>query len=129
MTIESVIFDRLSTHAGLSALVSTRVYPGGKMPQNTEYPALTYGWVSSERISAMGSDTGIVRARLQVDVWAETYLSVRATAVQVRAALKRWSTTTGVTIDDIFMLNDLDLDEPLADLRHAAIDFELIYRE
>lgn len=131
MTIESVLYTRLTTHAGLSALTALRVYPN-VLPQNVSYPAISFRRVSSERPSAMGSDIGLVRARFQFDVWAESYdlaPGARTSAEQVRLALQRWSDAGPPVVQEVFFLNDLDLFEPQTALHHVALDFEVNYEE
>ena len=136
MTVEAEIFTRLKDFAGLSALVSDRIYPV-TMPQEVEMPAVSYRRVSAERISAMGVDTGLVRARFQVDCWSGehsdgtvgTFDEAKAVAKQVRLALQRWRNTSGTVVQDTFMKGEQDLHEHDTKTYHAALDFEIIYEE
>ena len=134
MTIETELYTRLTTHAGLSALIGTRAYPL-HLPQKPTLPAVTYHRVSAIRVSAMGADTGLVRPRFQIDVWAEEYITQGATtgarevAEQVRAALQRWSTSSGTIVQDSYFLNEVELFEPDTELVHIALDFEINYEE
>lgn len=128
MSVESVLFDRLTDFPALQALVSTRVYPV-VLKQKTTLPALSYSRVSAERASAMGVDTGNVRARFQVDVWASSYASARDVTEQVRLALERYRNIIGTVIEDIYFLNDVDLYEDETSIYHVALDFEVNYKE
>lgn len=128
MSVETEIFSRLSGFAGLSALVGTRIGPN-ILPQSTTYPAISYRRVSAERASAMGADPGNVRARFQVDVFAETYASARAVAEQVRQALQRWTNNSGTVIQGTYYLNEVDLYEDETQIHHLALDFEVNYLE
>ena len=131
MTIESVLYDRLTTHAGLAALTVLRIYPN-VLPQGATMPAISYRRVSAGRPSAMGSDIGIVRARFQFDVWANNYDEadgVRPIAEQVRQALQRWNTAGPPVVQEVFFLNETDLYEPQTGLHHVALDFEVNYEE
>lgn len=137
MTIEAVIFTRLSTFAGLSALVATRVYPVN-LPQDVAMPAISYRRINAARVSAMGVDTGLVRATFQFDCWSGghadgtggTFDEARAVADQVIAALKRWRNTSGTVVQDSFLTRDLDL-PPEEDGRtyHSEVEFEIFYEE
>ena len=127
MTIEAVLFTRLSTFAGLAALVSTRVYPLAA-PQNVVLPYLTYRRVSSVRTSAFGADTNNVTERFQIDVWAASFASARNVAEQVTLAMQRWRNTTGTVVDDTFIENQIDLYEPETDTFHIAVDTRTHYR-
>ena len=132
MSVEATLYTRLTTHAGLSALIAARVHPN-KLPQGVTLPAVSYRRVSAERVPAMGSDTGLVRARFQFDAWAAGYQAMLDVKEQLRAALERWSTTTGTVIQDIFYRNETDMfesaNEREAEVHHGALDFEIIYEE
>lgn len=123
--IEETLFTRLSTFAGLTALVGTRIYPL-IMPQGVVHPAVTYQRISSTRESCMVDDDGIVRSRFQVSVWANTFASARAIIDQVRQALQRWSTTG---VQDTFILAEYDLYDEEALIFGVALDAEVIYEE
>lgn len=103
---------RLTSHAGTSALIGSRVYPL-RLPQGPTYPAVRYQVIGAPRVHAMGADTGQVDARVQVDSYAETYAGAQALAEQVRLALSRWEGTAGgVVVDHVFLADQRDLDEP-----------------
>ncbi len=127
--VEEAIYSRLSTHAGVSALVGSRIYPS-LMPQNVTLPALTYIKVAGPRVSAMSIDTGVARPRFQVSCWSQTYSQAKALAAQVRAALQRWrGTESGVVIQASFMENEIDLYDNETELHHVALDFEISHEE
>jgi len=123
--IEQTLFTRLSTFAGLTALVATRIYPL-IMPQGVTHPAVTYQRISSTRESCMVDDDGIVRARFQVTTWAATFASARAVIDQVRLALQRWSTSG---VQDTYIIGEYDLYDEAALIFGAAIDAEVVYEE
>lgn len=129
---EEAVYARLTAHAGTAALVGARVYPL-KLPQTPTLPAVTYQRISATRESAMGSDTGITRARFQVTSHAASYSGVKALAEQVRQALQRYSGTSAtVTVHDCFLENEIDLfdqDDALAGHYPVAQDFIVIYGE
>lgn len=129
MSVEETLYTRLSGYAGLTALVSTRIYPNQKA-QDVALPAVSYRRVSSNRYSAMGIDAEVVKARFQVDVWASTYDSASAVRDQVRGALQRWRNSgTGSTVQDTFIISETDLFEDDTKQHHIAIDVEINYIE
>ncbi len=129
MSIESVLYDRLTGYAGLSALISTRLYPN-VAPQNVTVPFVTFRRVSAVRDSAFGADAGSVTARFQFDMYATTYSGVRAIAEQLRGALQRWTTTSGITVEDTFIVNELEtFDAEPALLHRAVTDIQIHYQE
>ena len=138
MSLEADIVTRLKAVAGVTALVgsgtSARIYPV-RLPQNVTYPAISYFRVSATRESAMGNDVGNVSARFQIDCWGSTYTSARQVCEAVRAALKRYRGSATVTIQDTFLLNEIELFEDDeegsldAKLFRVALDFDFKYLE
>lgn len=124
--IETTLFTRLSTFAGLMALIATRIYPI-IMPQGVTYPAVTYQRISTQpREIAMGEDPGIARARIQITSWGETFVSARTVADQVRLAMERY---TVAGIFDVYIIGEMDLYDPDALKFGVAIDCEVVHSE
>ena len=94
--IQEAIIARLAAVSGLTTLIGTqpnmRAYPR-LMPEAPTYPALTYTKVSEVRESAMGSDSGLVHARWQFDIWDTDRTRARNVAEQLRLALERYRGT------------------------------------
>lgn len=130
MTVEAAVFNLLSSDAGVSGVVSNRIYPV-KLPQDPTYPALTYFRVSALRHSVMGNDTGIAEKRVQVSSWAKLYSEVNNLAERVRDAMQRTrGTFAGVEILDIFMEGDgPEIWEDAVGAYQAITDCNVIYRE
>lgn len=126
MTIEEAIYSYLSTHAGLIALTSTRIYPMA-LPYNPIMPAVTYQRVSTAPLQMFGS-TAKTTARFQVTAWATTYLSAREVAAQIVTALDAYSGTMGgvggVACDWTWM-NSVDLIDPETKWTYCPVDFEV----
>lgn len=128
MSVETTLFNRLSTFGGLTALIGTapvRLFPV-IMPEGTTKPAVTYQRIYSDRTSCMVDDDGIVWARIQFTAWAETFVGAQAVKEQLRQALQRWSTSG---VQDIFIVGDYDLYDEAAYLHGAAIDAQVVYEE
>ena len=130
MTVEAAVFDLLSNDAGVSGVVSNRIYPV-KLPQDPTYPAVTYFRVSALRHSAMGKDTGLVEKRIQISSWAKLYSEVNDLADRVRDAMQRTrGVFSGVEILDIFMDGDgPEIWEDEVNVYQAITDCNVIYRE
>ena len=127
--IETALNARLKAHAGLSALVSTRVYPN-HAPQSPTYPLVIHSHDSTDRVSAMASDTGNVSSIHTVSAIAETYTAATAAAVQVLAALQRYSGTSDtVVIADAFVIDEDHSFDPDLDVWILDIDFLVWYSE
>lgn len=130
--LEEALRDVLVGTPAVTAIVGTdpgsRIYPLTRPPKSA-LPALTYGRVSTTRISSFASDTGLLRARIQVSVWAETMAAVWDLATVVIAALKRLTGSVGspaVAIDTVLLVNEgPDIYEPDASLYQRPLDFEV----
>lgn len=94
MVIETALYNYLSSYAGLSALVSSRIYPL-VMPQTPTLPVVVYQQVSGPRVHAMGNDPGIMDARYQFACWASAHDDAAAVAQQIRLAFENYSGTMG----------------------------------
>lgn len=129
MSLETVIYTRSQAHAGLSALISTRLY-FHELPQNATLPAVMYARVHSERPSCMGDDAGLARVRMQFDAYASTAKAARGVIEQLRDCFQRWSNTSGTVVQDTYVLSEADLG-PDPDTReyHSTIDFEFVHQE
>jgi hypothetical protein len=129
LSIESVLYDRLSGYSGLTALVSTRIYPN-VAPQNVTVPYITFRRVSSVRDSGFGTDLGTVTDRFQFDAFDTTYSGLRSIVEQLRAALQRWTTTGPPVVEGVFMENTQETFDAEPVLLHRAItDFRIHYQE
>lgn len=116
MNISRAIYTILSAHAGLTSLVSTKIYPV-TAPQQTEYPYLVFGLDSVEPINRQ---TGVAMAEyinLDVNVVSKKVDENESIAKEVRLALDRVTegiysgTKVGVTLFDDWngpALNDDD---------------------
>lgn len=94
LTLEAGLVYKLQNTAGLTALISTRVYLE-RIPQGATVPCLTYQRISTTRelTHDVSGSAGTARVRVQFDAWATTYLSAKAIADALRAALNGFKGT------------------------------------
>jgi len=128
---ESALVARAASH-GLGSLVGIspmRFYPN-TLPQKCTLPAICYQRLPGLRVRAMHADTGIVRARFWLHLYAADYDDVKALTAQVVAAFNRWSGTVAYT-DVLEMRTDDGQDAYEPDLRQhrVTIDLEMDYLE
>jgi hypothetical protein len=126
-TLDEGLYTYLSTFAGLTALVSTRVY-AFKLPQGATLPAVTFQRISTPRslthdTSGVGND--LARPRFQFDAWATTYSSAKAISDQIRAALngKKGTIATGVTINAAMVEDERPAFEPETNIYQISCDY------
>jgi hypothetical protein len=126
-TLDEGLYTYLSTFAGLTALVSTRVY-AFKLPQGATLPAVTFQRISSARSlthDTSGAGNDLARPRFQIDAWATTYSSAKAISDQIRAALngKRGTIATGVSINAALVEDERPAFEPETNIYQISCDY------
>jgi len=106
VAVEEDIYSALSGYAGLSALVSARIYPI-KAKQKPTYPLIVYRRISNNELNSLDGG-GKSNSRYQFSVYASSYTSARLVRDQIKLAMAA-SSLSNVLISDI----DLDFnDEP-----------------
>lgn len=96
ITIEEGLAYFLKNTAGITALVSTRIFPN-KLPQTTTLPAITFQRISTPRVHTHDTSGagGTAHPRIQIDVWGETYESCKDVTDAIRTALNGYKGTMG----------------------------------
>lgn len=87
MSVETDLYSTLAAAAGVTALVSTRIYPG-VAPENAALPYIVYSLTNTERLSTLLGSGDDARYQMQIDCVANTYTSGKAVAAAVVAALQ-----------------------------------------
>ncbi len=134
MTIEKALYTYLSTHAGLSTLIGTRIYPM-MIAQEAAMPAVAYQLIDDLPVHSGIADLIVHAARFQFSCWGggtSGYTNACAVAVQVKSALQDFSGVMGgaggVTVQRSFLEMTTDLfDENLVRCGRA-VDF-IIWHE
>ena len=137
--IDTAVRTRLAAVSAVYSLVGgttrPRIYPL-KLPQNPEFPAVTYQIISGRPEYHIDGVAGVAEIRLQVDCWAvdkdstSGYESSRALAEAVRGALSAYSGTVGdVVIQSCFLENRRTLYEDGAEIYRESLDFAVAYTE
>lgn len=84
-TIEEAVYSRLTTFAGLAALIGTRAYPL-VIPVDADLPAVAYQTISHNPKHSMTGPTGLSETRVQISTVADDYAEAKRVDGQVRAA-------------------------------------------
>lgn len=122
-SLEESVVDILTGHGGLAALVSDRVGPA-PLAQGSSLPAISYLRVSTLTVHAHSGNVGLLRTRLQFDVWAASAASASAVVAQLRDALEHYrGTVAGVRIDAALSLMDLQRYSPETGSYRRIVDF------
>lgn len=100
------------------------------LPQNAIFPAITYQVLNTTRLSAFGTDVGVVMEDVSIYVWGKTALSVDVQANAVVAALQRYRGTLDSTeIQDIFIEDRSDFYEDETETYRSVINIQVDYTE
>ena len=124
MSVEADLYAYLSTYAGLTELVGTRVYPL-VAPQAVKESYCTYQKISPGRKYSHGGFSNLSRPRIQVNCYATTYAQAKAIAVQVIAAVEAWPGASN--IQAAFVENEIDMYDPDTELYQVPVDFFVYY--
>jgi hypothetical protein len=106
--MEHGIIAKLLASGGVTALVSTRVYPG-RRPQASALPAIDVASISGAPVYTDQGEAGLATARIEVNCWGATYTSAKQVARAVTAALSAFfGEVGGVRFE--FILKDAERD-------------------
>lgn len=124
--LEEGLVTYLKTVAGLTALISTRIYAFA-IPQEATLPCVTYQRISTPRYPShdtSGASGNLSRPRVQFDAWATTYSSAKAITDQLRAALNgKKGSTGGVTLQGALVVEEAPTYEPETKLYRSRSDY------
>jgi len=87
MTIEEALYAELSGHAGLTALVAAKIYPG-QAAQSAVLPYVVFRRISNMPVHAMGTTPTLTVDRYQVTAFATTYRGARLIVAQIKDCLR-----------------------------------------
>jgi Protein of unknown function (DUF3168) len=133
MKAGNYIYAKLTATAGVTALVSTRIYPV-IMPQEAVFPAIIYS-VSNKPLDKNSKDRSAAHdvATVVFNFWADikygqdAYTSLDAIDVAVRAAIDFVTATAGsVTCEDCKYIGSEDMFSEDRLLLGRAVTYQLI---
>lgn len=127
--MEAAIYSILSGTAGVTALVSTRIYPT-KAPQSVTYPCVIYARDSLEVEEALSASTTIRYGMFEVMAVASSYSGAKALGDAIRTALNRYAGTAGgITVLDVNVINEGDEYDDDLNVFIKRIEIRATYRE
>lgn len=116
---------RLAANAGVSAIVSTRIYPHSA-PQSATMPYIVYQRIDAVHEHHMRGASGMYHSRVQLDLYVSSYSGLIALRDVVRLALDGYvgDITVGsdiVRIKKCFLDNDQEIFYPPEDATQKGI--------
>jgi hypothetical protein len=135
MSILSALTKHLLDHAGLSALVGTRIYPD-TIPASTsetpnQLPLIVYKLLD-EPVIPTHDHQNLYTARVQLDAWGGSYKSKHAVADQIMAAIDGYKGAMGdgsVYVGGCFRKGKRDNDNENVGLFRVEQIFAINYNE
>jgi hypothetical protein len=85
-TLDEGIFDHLTSHQGLSALIGTRLHPD-YFPETEPLPAIAYSLEDDRSVHTQQGPSALRQAVYRFDIWADTIAETTAVMRQLRSAL------------------------------------------
>lgn len=85
------VFTLLAAAPAVTAIVGTnpvRVFPGGVVPQGAAMPAISWLVVSGVPENLLADRAPVDNQRVQIDCWADDFVSVQTLFESVRSALE-----------------------------------------
>lgn len=86
MSAETELYAALSGRAGLTALVSTRIYPDA-IPENAALPAVVYVRSNTSPYYTIGGILVAEDVKFAITAWSESRTNAEAVADQIQLAL------------------------------------------
>jgi hypothetical protein len=126
MTIEATIRSVLMEDTTVKG-ITTRCYPV-MIPQSPTYPLILYARISGVRDHHLQGPSGLVRTRLQIEAWAETYAGAKTLATAIRGALDGYTDLTN-GVGSCLLDNERDIYEPELSIYRVVHDYLIIDEE
>lgn len=128
MTLEEAIFYKLSNTAPVSLIVSSRIYPI-LLPENTQFPCISYQIIFMERFNSMTGHLGTTTAQVQIDSWSKTATEARTLAKKVHNALNAFSGTINTLEVSCLSLSEQDFFESDVEVYRRMQEYQFIFTE
>lgn len=96
MSIETTLYSTLSSASGVTALVSTRIYPM-VAPDTATTPYITYQVISGSAHNLLQGAPSTERKVIQINCISNSYANAKAIAAAVKAAI---NPATGYLVSD-----------------------------
>lgn len=130
MTVEEWLVAHLKADAGVSALVSSRIYPL-LLPEGAALPAISYQTVGDVLHYSHSGNSKLRRARVQITCHADTYAGAKSLAGAVKTSLAGYrGSGGGLDVHGALVTNIYDgYGGPLAERPVQRLDVMIWYVE
>lgn len=112
----SIYTQLLAQLAGATA-AGARIYPL-TAPDDVDKPYITYQRISANSENVLSGSTGLINTRMQLDMYADTYVAAQALADAVDALMASW------TVQNV-SLSSQDFYEDVVKLHRVSNDYSI----
>lgn len=122
MDIEQALYNFLSGNTNIDNYFES-VAP---LKRNTPMPSLTYTFISKPR----HMEIDVVRARVQLDIWADSYSGKQQGRQIVFDELNFWrGDMSGIKVKSMTIMSELENYDDDLDIYRQIMDFKIVYEE
>lgn len=122
MSLKDALYEELKDNAGVSALVSTRVY-STVAPEGAALPFVVFQQLGGDHDHHMGGANGLTRREIQIAYYANKPKDAEAGGEAIRDAIDGFHGTMGTVVTANVRMSHLgsaiDTFEPAADSKHT----------
>ena len=132
-TAEEILYELITSDAQINTQIAGRMYPG-ILPQGNDVPAIIYNRISTDRLKIMQGPAAYSDARIQLDIYSESYKTTKILANRVRHLLDYYDGRVGGTeLKAVFIEGEGHSVEEDAEteqrLYRATLDLSVIHDE
>lgn len=127
--VNTTIFNMLTAHAGLLALIGSRVYRL-KAPDDPSVPFIQFQRLNTSRPSTIDGQWGVVRALYIFNIYTDTHAACESIKAQLLDALQaKRGSFSGIDIQSILSDDEGDTVDDENGYYNAAMTFYITYKE
>jgi len=95
MSLDQAVRGRLASVQAVTAIVAQRIFPEARA-QGAALPCIVYGIQDEQRIGGLAAHAGVAKAKVEINMLADSRAAARSLETAVAAALDYWGgTATG----------------------------------
>jgi hypothetical protein len=129
MTLDEGLFDHLTSHSGLAALIGTRLHPD-YFSEDEELPAMAYSLEDDRSMPTQQGPSALRQATYRFDIWADTAAETVAVMKQMCAALDGCrGSFKGIPIVGVFFDGAGRTRDPDTQTFNVSMRFTIHYQE
>lgn len=130
MNIKKATAQRLLAIPELTAITSTRIYRGGRLPkdQALQPPHVIIWQVSKDRLYDHEGYSGLTEVMLQISCFSRDPDETDSMAKTIRQSMEAWP-AENTDIDSVFIDDESDFFEQETLIHHVPLDVNISYRE